>query len=131
MEWSGAQRKRRTKRRQIKCSYFSIRAKSAMHMASETLSVSAIVFCICSPINRKNKRQFNFLPLVKYLYFIFRITPTIDIEPTFRIKQKITAVANYCNSRFCYQLAFCGSLTLDIILPQARISRISGIHLTA
>ncbi|WP_295045390.1 hypothetical protein, partial [Ruminococcus sp.] len=32
-------------------------------------------------INRKNKRQFNFLPLVKYLYFIFRITPTIDIEP--------------------------------------------------
>nr|DAL82419.1 MAG TPA: hypothetical protein [Inoviridae sp.] len=26
MEWSGAQRKRRTKRRQIKCSYFSIRA---------------------------------------------------------------------------------------------------------
>ena len=52
-----------------------------MHMASETLSVSAIVFCICLPINRKNKRQFNFLPLVKYLYFIFRITPTIDIEP--------------------------------------------------
>ena len=33
------------------------------------------------PINQKNKRQFNFLPLVKYLYFIFRITPTIDIEP--------------------------------------------------
>jgi hypothetical protein len=33
------------------------------------------------PINRKNKRQFNFLPLVKYLYFIFQITPTIDIEP--------------------------------------------------
>ena len=26
LEWSGAQRKRRTKRRQIKCSYFSIRA---------------------------------------------------------------------------------------------------------
>ena len=50
-------------------------------MASETLSVSAIVFCIYLPINRKNKRQFNFLPLVKYLYFIFRITPTIDIEP--------------------------------------------------
>ncbi|WP_294675314.1 hypothetical protein, partial [uncultured Ruminococcus sp.] len=47
----------------------------------ETLSVFAIVFCICLPINRKNKRQFNFLPLVKYLYFIFRITPTIDIEP--------------------------------------------------
>ena len=52
-----------------------------MHMASETLSVSAIVFCICLPINPKNKRQFNFLPLVKYLYFIFRITTTIDIEP--------------------------------------------------
>ena len=52
-----------------------------MHMASETLSASAIVFCICLPINHKNKRQFNFLPLVKYLYFIFRITPTIDIEP--------------------------------------------------
>ena len=50
-------------------------------MASETLSASAIVFCICLPINHKNKRQFNFLPLVKYLYFIFRITPTIDIEP--------------------------------------------------
>ena len=50
-------------------------------MASETLSVFAIVFCICLPINRKNKRQFNFLPLVKYLYFIFRITPTIDKEP--------------------------------------------------
>ena len=50
-------------------------------MASETLRVSAIVFRICLPINRKNKRQFNFLPLVKYLYFIFRITPTIDIEP--------------------------------------------------
>ncbi|WP_449075814.1 hypothetical protein, partial [Ruminococcus sp.] len=33
------------------------------------------------PINQKNKQQFNFLPLVKYLYFIFRITPTIDIEP--------------------------------------------------
>ena len=31
--------------------------------------------------HNKNKRQFNFLPLVKYLYFIFRITPTIDIEP--------------------------------------------------
>ena len=55
-----------------------------MHMASETLSVSAIVFCICLPINPKNKRQFNFLPLVKYLYFIFRITPTIDIEPKLR-----------------------------------------------
>ena len=52
-------------------------------MASETLSVSAIVFCIYLPINRKNKRQFNFLPLVKYLYFIFRITPTIDIEPLY------------------------------------------------
>ena len=52
-------------------------------MASETLSVSAIVFCVCLPINRKNKRQFNFLPLVKYFYFIFRITPTIDIEPKF------------------------------------------------
>ena len=58
-----------------------------MHMASETLSASAIVFCICLPINRKNKRQFNFLPLVKYLYFIFRITPTIDIEPIYE-KQK-------------------------------------------
>ena len=52
-----------------------------MHMASETLSVFAIVFYICLPINQKNKRQFNFLPLVKYLYFIFRITPTIDKEP--------------------------------------------------
>lgn len=41
----------------------------------------AIVFYICLPINQKNKRQFNFLPLVKYLYFIFRITPTIDKEP--------------------------------------------------
>ena len=51
-----------------------------MHMASETLSVFAIVFYICLPINQKNKRQFNFLPLVKYLYFIFRITPTIDKE---------------------------------------------------
>ena len=54
-----------------------------MHMASETLSVFAIVFYICLPINQKNKRQFNFLPLVKYLYFIFRITPTIDKEPSF------------------------------------------------
>ena len=52
-------------------------------MASETLSVFAIVFYICLPINQKNKRQFNFLPLVKYLYFIFRITPTIDKEPIF------------------------------------------------
>ena len=50
-------------------------------MASETLSVFAIVFYIYLPINQKNKRQFNFLPLVKYLYFIFRITPTIDKEP--------------------------------------------------
>ncbi|WP_419563927.1 hypothetical protein, partial [Ruminococcus sp.] len=47
----------------------------------ETLSVFAIVFYICLPINQKNKRQFNFLPLIKYLYFIFRITPTIDKEP--------------------------------------------------
>ena len=52
-------------------------------MASETLSVFAIVFYICLPINQKNKRQFNFLPLVKYLYFIFRITPTIDKEPKY------------------------------------------------
>ena len=59
-----------------------------MHMTSETLSVSAIVFCICLPINRKNKRQFNFLPLVKYLYFIFRITPTIDKEPIKNRKRK-------------------------------------------
>ena len=27
------------------------------------------------------KAVLNFLPLVKYLYFIFRITPTIDKEP--------------------------------------------------
>ena len=59
-----------------------------MHMASETLSVSAIVFCICLPINRKNKRQINFLPLVKYLYFIFRITPTIDKEPKLLLVNK-------------------------------------------
>ena len=57
-----------------------------MHMASETLSVFAIVFYIYLPINQKNKRQFNFLPLVKYLYFIFRITPTIDKEPTKFVK---------------------------------------------
>ena len=59
-----------------------------MHMASETLSVFAIVFYICLPINQKNKRQFNFLPLVKYLYFIFRITPTIDKEPLFDDSEK-------------------------------------------
>ena len=58
-------------------------------MASETLSVFAIVFYICLPINQKNKRQFNFLPLVKYLYFIFRITPTIDKEPIEPIYQKL------------------------------------------
>ena len=52
-------------------------------------------------------------------------------QKTFKIKAKIKAVANYCNSRFCYQLAFFGSFTRDIILPQARISKISGIHLTA
>ena len=45
----------------------------------------AIVFYICLPINQKNKRQFNFLPLVKYLYFIFRITPTIDKKNHFLI----------------------------------------------
>ena len=80
MEWSGRNEKGVQNGVRLSARIFQY-AKSAMHMASETLSVSAIVFCICLPINRKNKRQFNFLPLVKYLYFIFRITPTIDIEP--------------------------------------------------
>lgn len=52
-------------------------------------------------------------------------------KKTFKIKAKIKAVANFATADFGYQLAFCGSFTRDIILPQARISRISGIHLTA
>ena len=73
----------------------------------------------------------NLLLLDWKFSFCFTLLPDRKCAKTFRIKQKITAVANYCNSRFCYQLAFCGSFTRDIILPQARISKISGMHLTA
>ena len=55
----------------------------SIDIVAHVASGFVIVFYICLPINRKNKRQFNFLPLVKYLYFIFRITPTIDKEPFF------------------------------------------------
>ena len=73
-----------------------------MHMASETLSVFAIVFYICLPINQKNKRQFNFLPLIKYLYFIFRITPTIDKEPDFQ--NSLDCFNNNYNRPMAYSL---------------------------
>ncbi|WP_294387052.1 hypothetical protein, partial [uncultured Ruminococcus sp.] len=49
-------------------------------------------------------RQFNFLLLVKYLYFIFRITPTIDIEP---LLYKRTLNEFYTSSVTCVTAFFC------------------------
>ena len=67
--------------------FLQITNANAAHFIGIFFSISVTASYICFPINisilQQNKRQLNSLPLVILIYSVFRVTPTIDIEPNY------------------------------------------------